>query len=70
MLRNSLALKLMFSSALILIITLGIFAYLNINHQKKHLIEEMRLSGVQISQTIKTDTLTCPGAFQASNMAC
>ncbi|MGB6866967.1 MAG: ATP-binding protein [Candidatus Aminicenantaceae bacterium] len=62
MLRKSLALKLIFVIATVLILTIGIFAFININLQRKHLIEGMRQNAVQLSQTIeksiKYDMLT------------
>lgn len=53
MFRRSLALKLIFYIGIILILTIGIFAYININIQKKYLIEEMQQNGVRLSQTIE-----------------
>lgn len=53
MFRRSLAIKLVFYIGIIVILTIGIFAYMNINIQKKHLIEEMQQSGVRLSQTIE-----------------
>jgi two-component system NtrC family sensor kinase len=62
MLRNSLALKLIFVIAAVLILTIGIFAFINISVQRKHLIEGMQNNGIQLSQTIeksiKYDMLT------------
>jgi len=53
MLHKSLAVKLIFFIAVILIITIGIFAFINTNIQKKYLIEEMQQSGIRLSQTIE-----------------
>jgi two-component system NtrC family sensor kinase len=53
MLRKSLALKLIFVIAAVLILTVGIFALININLQRKHLIEGMQQNAVQLSQTIE-----------------
>lgn len=53
MLYRSLAVKLIFFIAVILILTIGIFAFINTNIQKKYLIEEMQQSGVRLSQTIE-----------------
>ncbi len=62
MLRRSLAIKLIFYIGIILILTIGIFAYININLQGKYLIGEMRQNAVRLSQTIeksiKYDMLT------------
>lgn len=62
MLRKSLAVKLIFYIAIVLIITIGIFTYININLQRKHLIEGMQQNAVRLSQTIeksiKYDMLT------------
>jgi two-component system NtrC family sensor kinase len=62
MLGRSLALKLIFYIGIILVLTIGIFAYININLQRKHLIEEMQEDAVRLSQTIersiKYDMLT------------
>ena len=62
MFRRSLAVKLLFFIALILILTIGIFAYININIQKKYLIGEMQQNAFRLSQTIersiKHDMLT------------
>lgn len=62
MLRKSLALKSNFVIAVVLILTIGIFAFININLQRKHLIEGMQQNAVQLSQTIeksiKYDMLT------------
>jgi two-component system NtrC family sensor kinase len=53
MLRRRLTLKLIFYIGTILILTIGIFAYININIQKKYLIEEMQQNASRLSQTIK-----------------
>jgi len=53
MLRRSLAIKLIFYIGIILLLTIAIFSYLNINIQKKYLIEEMQQNGVRLSQTIE-----------------
>jgi two-component system NtrC family sensor kinase len=53
MLGKSLTIKLIFWIAIILILTIGIFAYININLQRKHLIEEMQQNAVRLSQTIE-----------------
>ncbi len=53
MLGRSLALKLIFYIGVILILTIGIFAYININLQRNHLIEEMQQDAVRLSQTIE-----------------
>lgn len=53
MLGNSLAVKLIFWIGIILLITIAIFAYMNINLQRKHLIEEMQRDAVRLSQTIE-----------------
>jgi len=62
MFRRSLAVKLLFFIAVILILTIGIFAYININIQKKYLIGEMQQNAFLLSQTIersiKHDMLT------------
>lgn len=62
MFRKSLAVKLIFFIAVILILTIGIFAFININIQKKYLIGEMQQNAVRLSQTIvnsiKHDMLT------------
>lgn len=62
MLRKSLALKSIFVIAIVLILTIGIFAFININLQRKHLVEGMKKNAVQLSQTIeksiKYDMLT------------
>jgi two-component system NtrC family sensor kinase len=50
---KSLAVKLIFYIGIILVLTLGIFAYININIQKKYLIEEMQQNAVRLSQTIE-----------------
>jgi len=50
---RSLTIKLIFWIAIILILTIGIFAYININLQRKHLMEEMRQNAVRLSQTIE-----------------
>jgi len=67
MLRRSLAIKLIFCIAVILILTIGIFAYLNINIQRKYLIEEMQQNALKLSQTIersiKYDMLTARSDF-------
>ena len=52
MFRRSLAVKLLFFIAVILILTIGIFAYININIQKKYLIGEMQQIAFVLSQTI------------------
>jgi len=53
MLRRSLAIKLIFYIGIILILTIGIFAYININLQRKYLMGEMRKNAVRLSQTIE-----------------
>lgn len=53
MLRRSLAIKLIFYIGVILILTIAIFSYININIQKKYLIEEMQENAVRLSQTIE-----------------
>ena len=53
LLRRSLTAKLVFYIGIILILTLGIFAFMNINIQKKYLIEEMQQNAVRLSQTIE-----------------
>jgi len=62
MLRKSLAVKLIFYIAIVLIITIGIFTYININLQRKYLIEGMQQNAVRLGQTIeksiKYDMLT------------
>ena len=50
---RSLAGKLIFFIAVILVLTIGIFAYININIQKRYLIEEMQLNALRLSQTIE-----------------
>lgn len=51
--RHSLTAKLVFYIGTILIFTLGIFAYLNINIQRRYLIEEMEQNAIRLSQTIE-----------------
>ncbi len=67
MLRRNLATKLIFFTAVILILTIGTFAYININIQKKYLIGEMQQDAVRLSQTIersiKDDMLTARSDF-------
>ena len=62
MLRKNLAAKLIFYIGTILVLTMGIIAFVNINLQKKHLIEGIQRNAVQLSQTIersiKYDMLT------------
>jgi len=62
MLRKSLALKIIFVLATVLVLTIGIFAFININLQRKHLIEGMRRNAIRLSETIeksiKYDMLT------------
>ncbi len=53
MLRRSLAIKLIIYIGIILILILGIFAFININVQKKYLIEELQQNGIQLIQTIE-----------------
>ncbi|MCJ7581845.1 MAG: HAMP domain-containing histidine kinase [Candidatus Aminicenantes bacterium] len=53
MLRKSLAAKLIFYIGIVLILTIGFFAYINTNAQKKFLIEEIKLHGIQLSQLIE-----------------
>jgi two-component system NtrC family sensor kinase len=53
MLRRSLATKLIFYIGLILILTIAVFAYLNLNAQKKYLIEEMQQNASRLSETIE-----------------
>lgn len=50
---KSLAIKLIVFIAVILILTIGIFAYININIQKKYLIGEMQQNALRLSQTIE-----------------
>jgi two-component system NtrC family sensor kinase len=67
MLRKSLALKSIFVIAAVLILTIGIFAFININLQRKHLIEGMEQNAIQLSQTIEKsirhDMLTARSDF-------
>jgi len=62
MLRKSLTLKLIFCISVVLILAIGIFAFVNINLQRKYLIEGIQQNAVQLSQTIeksiKYDMLT------------
>lgn len=62
MLRKSLALKLIFVIALVLILSIGIFAFINMNLQRKHLVRGLQQNAIQLSQTIeksiKYDMLT------------
>jgi len=53
MFSRSLAVKLIFFIAAILILTIGIFAYININIQKKYLIGEMQQNALRLGQTIE-----------------
>jgi two-component system NtrC family sensor kinase len=53
LLGKSLAIKLIFWIAIILVLTIGIFAYININLQRKHLMEDMEQNAVRLSQTIE-----------------
>ncbi len=53
MFRRNLAKKLIFFIAVILILTFGTFAYININLQKKYLIGEKQQDAVRLSQTIE-----------------
>jgi len=53
MVGRSLAIKLILYIGIILILTIGIFAYININLQRDHLIEEMQQNAVRLSQTIE-----------------
>lgn len=53
MLTKSLAIKLIFYIGLILILTIAIFAFLNLNAQKKYLIEEMQQNASRLSETIE-----------------
>ncbi len=53
MLRKSLAAKLIFYIGLVLFLTIGFFAYINTNAQKKLLIEEMKQNGIQLGQMIE-----------------
>jgi two-component system NtrC family sensor kinase len=67
MFRRNLAIKLIFFIAAILILTIGIFVYININIQKKYLIGEMQQDAVRLSLTIersiKYDMLTARSDF-------
>jgi two-component system NtrC family sensor kinase len=62
MLQKSLTLKLIFCITVVLILAIGIFAFVNINLQRKFLLEGIRQNAVQLSQTIeksiKYDMLT------------
>ena len=62
MLRKNLAAKLILCIGAILVLTMGIFAFVNINLQKKRLIKGIQRNAVQLSQTIersiKYDMLT------------
>lgn len=53
MLRRRLAIKLIFYIGITLVLTLGIFSYINIKIQKKYLFEEMQQNAVRLSQTIE-----------------
>ncbi len=53
MFRKSLAVKLIFYIGIILVVTISLFFYININIQKKYLIEEMQQNAVRLSQTIE-----------------
>jgi two-component system NtrC family sensor kinase len=48
-----LAIKLIFYIGSTLIVTLGIFAYININIQRKYLMEQMQQNAVRLSQTVE-----------------
>lgn len=50
---RSLAVKLIFFIAIVLILTIGIFAYINTSIQSKYLIGEMQQHAVGLSQTIE-----------------
>lgn len=67
MLRKSLALKLIIVIAAVLILTVGIFAFININLQRKRLIEGTQQNAIQLSQTIEKsithDMLTARSDF-------
>lgn len=51
--RKSLAAKLIFYIGIVLVLTIGFFAYINTNKQKKYLIKEMKQNGVQLGLTIE-----------------
>jgi len=51
--RKSLAVKLIFYIGIVLVLTIGFFAYINTKIQKKYLIEEMKQSGIQLGQIIE-----------------
>ena len=53
MLRKSLAAKLIFYISIVLVLTIGFFAYINTNTQKKLLIEVLELNGIQLGQMIE-----------------
>ncbi len=53
MLRKSLTAKLIFYIGIVLIITIGFFAFINTNTQKKLRIQEMKQDGVQISEMLE-----------------
>lgn len=53
MLRKSLAAKLIFYIGIVLVLTIGFFAYINTKAQKKLLITEMKQNGVQLSHMIE-----------------
>lgn len=53
MFQKSLVVKLLFFIAVILILTIGIFAYVNISIQEKYLIGEMQQNAFRLSQTIE-----------------
>ncbi|MFC2160708.1 ATP-binding protein [Acidobacteriota bacterium] len=53
MLRKSLATKLIFYIGIVLVVTIGFFAYINTKTQKKLLIEERKLTGIQLGQMIE-----------------
>lgn len=53
MLRKSLAVKLIFYIGIVLLLTIGFFAYINTNSQKKLLIAEMKQNGIHLSQMIE-----------------
>ncbi|UCE41553.1 MAG: HAMP domain-containing histidine kinase [Candidatus Aminicenantes bacterium] len=62
MLQKSLIVKLIFCITVVLILAIGIFAFVNINLQRKYIFEGIRQNAVQLSQTIeksiKYDMLT------------
>jgi signal transduction histidine kinase len=53
MFRNKLGFKLIFFITIVLIFTIGFFAFINIKIQKKFLMGEMKQNAIRLSQTIK-----------------